>query len=108
MKATDFFKGNYIKAAELVGKTITFTISQVVAGEFTTDGGGTETKPVLEFQDHEQSLVLNKTNLNNLADLFGNDLDKWAGKQVTLHGDKTPFKGKMVETIRVSAVRKAA
>jgi hypothetical protein len=45
-------------------------------GAFNGDNGSTETKPVLGFQDNEQGLVLNKTNLNILADLFGNDLHR--------------------------------
>jgi hypothetical protein len=107
MKASDFFRGKYLKAADLVGKNQNFTIRKVETGEFTGENGP-ETKPILQFAEHAQGLVLNKTNLGVLTDLFGDDLEKWAGKTITLFGDQTKFKGRPMATIRVKETRKAA
>ena len=55
----------------------------------------------VEYKDEESTLVLNKTNLLNLLDAFGDDTDKWKGKQVTLKVERTTFNGKTVPCIRV-------
>jgi hypothetical protein len=103
MKTTDFYNesSKYLRAADLSGKELTQTIARVARGEFTNDVGAKAVKPVVEFDGTPQSLVLNKTNLAALAMMFGDDMERWSGKAVRLYGDRVPFRGKIVETIRV-------
>ena len=104
MKTTDFYVDNskYLRASDLIGKERNVTIAGVTRGEFTSDTGAKTVKPVVEFNDGSQALVLNKTNLAALEMMFGTDMDRWAGQTIRLYGDRVPFRGKIVDTIRIS------
>jgi hypothetical protein len=110
MRTTDFYTSDskYLRAADLSGKEMNPTIAGVTRGEFTNDTGAKAVKPVLEFRDMGQSLVLNKTNMGTLTVMFGDDMDRWAGKQIHLYGDRVPFRGKIVDTVRVGRPKAAA
>ena len=49
----------------------------------------------------EQRLTLNTTNARTLAELFGDDSDGWAGKQIVLFASTTDFSGKQVGCLRI-------
>jgi hypothetical protein len=104
MKTTDFYSDSskYLRASDLIGKDRNATIAGVTRGEFTSDTGAKTVKPVVEFQDSSQALVLNKTNLAALEMMFGTDMDRWVGQTTRLYGDRVPFRGKIVDTIRIS------
>src|SRR5262245_32264380 len=91
-------KSRYLKAEELVGKTVRVVISNVEDVEF--DDGGC--KPVLNFEGKERGLVVNSTNFDILADGLGNNTNDWVGHVIVLKGEKVLFKGKRVDSIRVS------
>ena len=104
MKTTDFYSdtSKYLRASDLIGKDRNSTIVRVTLGEFTSDTGAKTVKPVVEFHDDSQALVLNKTNMAALEMMFGTDMDRWAGQTIRLYGDRVPFRGKIVDTIRIS------
>jgi hypothetical protein len=104
MQTSDFYSNEnskYLRASDLIGKELTPTIARVSRAEFTTDNGGKAIKPVVEFEGGGPSLVVNKTNLSMLEAMLGNDMDGWTGKRVRLYGDRVPFRGKVVDTVRV-------
>jgi hypothetical protein len=109
MQTTDFYSdtSKYLRASDLIGKELTPTIARVTSGEFTNDNGGKANKPVVEFKDLKQSLVLNKTNMGTMAAMFTSDMDRWAGQKVRLYADRVPFRGKMCDTIRVGRIKAA-
>ncbi len=96
MKISDTFPSNYLKAANLDGKNVRVTISRVLVEEI-----GDDRKPVLYFKDKEKGMVLNKTNANNIAVLYGDETSDWEGQDIVLFPAMVDFQGKTVEAIRV-------
>lgn len=96
MNINEAFPSNYIKAADLQGGSPTVTISHVTSEEI-----GDDRKLVLYFQGKEKGMVLNKTNANNVASIYGPETDDWQGKRVTLAVAWVDFQGRSVEAIRI-------
>lgn len=92
------YPSNYLKAADLNGATARVTIRNVVVEKI-----GTDTKPVLYFQGKEKGMVLNKTNANTIAMLFGPETDGWSGGQIEIFSAYVDFQGRQVEALRVRA-----
>ena len=96
MKLNDLFPSRFLKAEDLKGRDVKLHIK----GVSVEDLGG-ERKAVMEFLSTEKQMVLNKTNASTIAAMFGDDLDGWAGNEITLYPDKVAFQGKLVDAIRV-------
>jgi hypothetical protein len=88
---------NYLKAEDLADKTVRVVISDVEDVEF--DKG---LKPVLGFEGKIKRLVINATNFDILCAAISNNTRHWIGHTITLRGEKVSFKGKLVDSIRVS------
>ncbi len=97
MKASDIYSNAFLRAADLEGKTLTFTIKNVDTGEL-PDG---KQQLIVEFRETESKLGLNKTNKNVLVDLYGDETDEWIGKKVSLYPTRVDFQGKRVDAIRI-------
>ena len=89
-------KSQYLKAADLVGKTVNVTIEAVEDVEFEKG-----LKPVLSFKGKEKKLVVNATNFDTLSDAFGGFTEAWVDKTITLAGEKITVKGQRTDTIKV-------
>ena len=97
MKVDKFFKGQYVKAADLDDDDLNpRVIDRVEVATF--DSGD---KPVLFFQDDDRGLVLNKTNTRTIGAAYGYETDAWAGKRVILFTTTVDFQGSTVDAIRV-------
>ena len=97
----DLYSSKHLKPADLGGKPVTAAIKDVSVEAFPNDGENVR-KAVLHFHANvSKPLVVNKTNYLILAQTFGLNTDTWIGKQIVVSPSMTPFKGKMVETIRV-------
>jgi len=96
MRVSDAFPSEFLKAADLQGRNITLLISHVEMTEI-----GRDSRPVLFFKGKEKGLVLNKTNANNIATVYGDDTDDWSGGEVTLYEAMVDYQGKTVPAIRV-------
>ena len=96
MNINGAFPSNYLKAADLNGKTARVAISRVV----TEDIGG-DHKPVMYFKGKEKGMVLNKTNATNIAMAYGYETDDWIGGEIELFPTMVDFQGRSVEAIRV-------
>jgi hypothetical protein len=97
----DLFQGGkFIKASDLGGRDVSFTIAGVDVQELGT-GAQKERKPVLHFSDSQQRLPLNKTNTAILSQMFGDDTDRWIGRRVTLFSDQAMFQGRPVMAVRI-------
>lgn len=86
----------YLKAADLQGREIPVTISQVKFEKM--DG---KDRAVLFFLGKSKGLMLNKTNINNIVALYGDETNDWNGREVTLFPTMVDYQGKSVEAIRV-------
>lgn len=88
------FSKDYIKAFDLEGypEGITVTIASIQVEPVRKppksgkqgEEGETEDEPVLFFKGAAKRLILNRTNADAVASLYGNDTDGWIGKRITL------------------------
>ena len=53
------------------------------------------------FLEVPRGLVLNRTNVKRIINLYGNDTDQWTGKKLTLYPSEADFAGNVVPCIRV-------
>lgn len=85
------------------GKDLTLTIKNVVGGELTAMGGRKSKKPIVHFKQAVKPLICNKTNAKTIAAMYGNAVEQWKGKAVTLFVSTTrdPSGGGEVECIRI-------
>ena len=100
MKVSQAFPSKYLTAADLQGKAHKLKMGVVELVDVGSDGHQ-EMKPLLRFVGAEKGLVLNQTNANCIAEMHGDDMDFWAGKEVTIIPTTTDFRGRIVPCIRV-------
>lgn len=91
------FPTKYVKAADLQGQDLTLQIAGLSI-EKMEDGS---MEPVVKFANHNQGLVLNKTNALTIAEMYGEDYDRWGGRPITLYPTQCDFAGKRVDCIRI-------
>src|SRR5690606_24028193 len=96
MLISNAFPSNYIRAADLQGRSVVVTIDRV-----TLEDLNGEHKPVLHFEGKHRGLVLNKTNATTLAGSFGDDTAAWEGQKIELFPVEADFQGRRVPAIRV-------
>jgi hypothetical protein len=94
--------GSYLKAEDLQGKAVRLTLDHVALEDLKSTDGKVERRLVGHFAGKDKTLVINRTNADTLASLFGEDYDDWAGP-VVLFPDTTMFGGKRVACLRVRA-----
>lgn len=97
-----WLRGNDLEA-DYDGEAIVVTIKNVTEQTFEQTG---DTKPVVEFLELDQSLILNKTQTAKLVELFGEDAAAMVGKQITLQSAPSSYPGKA--TILIGKARKKA
>lgn len=98
------FDSQFLRWFDIEGKgDITCTIDKVVREELTLRGGAKKKSPVVTIKNGSKPLVLNRTNADTIAQLYGNKPSGWAGKRIVLYVDTTNLKGKPVNCIRVKA-----
>ena len=104
------FLGQYITAAELVGKEPTLTIDRVTLEKVESlkigddDGKGkTKDRIIVYFKESNsgRGWLLNRTNAECLKELWGRETDNWIGHKVTLQVKQVRVGPKMEPGIRV-------
>src|SRR5215510_16028293 len=101
MKASDAFPSRYLQTSVVKGKPIVAVISHI---EMETVGQGADQKrkPVL-YLDGQKPMVLNRTNFETLADVFG-DSDEWSGRKIKINAVRTQYAGKSIDGLRVEPI----
>jgi len=99
MKISNAFPSEYLRAIDLNGRNVMVVIDRAEMAELS----GGDHKPVLYFKGKEKGLILNKTNANNIAAVYGDDTDDWEGKELILFSAMVDMQGKTVPAIRVRA-----
>jgi len=89
------FPTKYVKAQDVNG-SIGVIIRSAVMEQL-----GDEYKLVVYFEGHEKGMVLNKTNANNLSNLYGPESDGWIGKPMTLVSTFVDFQGQSTPALRL-------
>jgi hypothetical protein len=98
MKISSAFPSNYLKAADLQDRNVMVKMDRVSLEKI-----GDDEKPVLYFVGKEKGMVLNKTNAQNIAVVYGDDTTDWRDQDLVLFTAMVDFQGKTVEAIRVRA-----
>src|SRR5882762_7099385 len=106
LSKTDYralYDREYVGAWELQGKDVVVKISKVIGGELTAIGGRKSKKPVISLEGKEKKMICNKTNAKVIAALYGNLVEDWVGKRITLFVGMTrdPSTGGDIECLRV-------
>jgi hypothetical protein len=99
------FPSKYLEAADLNGEVHTLTIVRLTIEEV---GTKKEQRPAVWFQGVQKAMVLNKTNANTIAALYGFETEGWINKSIAIFPSETEFGGKMVSCIRVKSDLPAA
>ena len=108
MSISRLFPSKYLKADDVEdGETV--TIKEVMVEAVGMDQ---EDKPVIYFDEHPKGCILNKTNAQSVAKVYGDEEDDWFGKKLVLMTvpSRTPA-GEATTSIRmkpVPAKKKAA
>ena len=94
MIADAMVAGEYLKAAAIADTTPTYTIRSVSLEQLASLKPGaaedkTVQKGVIWFSDTPLGWVMNKTNVECLKAVWGNDTGAWLGKRVTLRTEMT-------------------
>ena len=63
--------------------------------------GESEAKPIAYFTDCDKPMVLNQTNGRVIAKLYGDPMETWSGKRVTLFPTTCEVSGETVPCVRV-------
>jgi hypothetical protein len=96
----------FLKAADIPDEGIRLTMRLIRIEKLKNQEGVEETKPVIEFDEIEQAMVVNKTNATSIVEYYGPETDDWIGKPIDLIVQWVDFGGKSVEAIRVRKQRK--
>jgi hypothetical protein len=98
-----FYDKDFIGAWDLEEKDVTVTIRECKPGDLTAPGGRKSKKPVVFMEGTEKGFALNATNGKTIAAMYGNHVEAWKGKRITLYKSMTrsPNGDGEVECIRV-------
>ena len=107
MRTTDLFPSRYVKAGDLDAGPQTMAIRELAVEEI-GQGKDRQDKPVLHFHNRDKGLVLNVTNMRTIEDAYGTETDDWLGKSIELFSTKVPFKGDLVDGVRVRVPKEAS
>ena len=97
MKFSEAVPSKYLKATDIGQRQVRLTILRITMEEVEVG----RTMPVVYFTKAKRGLVLNKTNGLMITAAYGDEMDRWAGKEVILYSMKVPFQGKVVDSIRI-------
>jgi len=95
-RISQVFPSKHLSAADLNGQEMILTITGADVQGF--DDGD---KVVLFVEETEKSFVMNKTNCQTVATMYGDDTDEWIGQRITVFSTWVDFQGRQVEAIRV-------
>lgn len=100
------YPSEFLNAADLRDKDVKVTIEKVCVEQVPGADGAKKPKPVVHFKGADKRWPLPKTCAKLLAQAFGSDTDKWAGKSVTLYPTECMAFGQMTECVRIRDPRK--
>lgn len=101
MNINSAFPSKYLKSADLPEDGDLILTMDDVSIETVGQDEDAEQRPILRFADHEKALVLNKTNANTIAAMYGPETENWKGQRIALFATEVAYQGKMTLAIRV-------
>lgn len=82
------YPGRFIKAGEFNGRPVTLTITSVTLDTLEKEDGTEREQPIVSFAETKRQWVLIKTNAQCLRAMWGDAVDEWIGKRVTLYPER--------------------
>lgn len=102
MKASNFIGGDYLKSEHIGETRPVVTVARYTIEKGQDQSGHRWERPCLWFQGKERGLLMNATNLNACVAAWGDEMDAWIGRQLTLYVDpNVQYQGKTVPGLRV-------
>lgn len=100
-KIGEIYGGDFVKCEHLHGQEVTVQIANVSIEEVGSEDEKKKKQAVLSFAGMEKRLGCNATNANTIAGMYGDEIEAWVGKSITLFPTKCQFGPKMVDCIRI-------
>lgn len=94
----EIFPSKWLKPSDLGSNARVAIIAKI---DYEIVGTEREKKPVLSFQNSTKRLILNKTNAQTLANLYGREVLGWVGKKVILYVAEVQFRGVPTLAVRI-------
>jgi hypothetical protein len=107
MKMRELYPSKYLKADDVdeQGGEVAGIIKGVRLEEMQDNEGAKEDRPVLFFSNLPKGMVLNRTNADRIAAVFGDESEEWRGKVVTLYTEQVTAFGKTTNAIRLRVAK---
>jgi hypothetical protein len=105
LKANELCPSPNLQALDIgtdLGDSVNVTIKGFDKSEV---GKEKQVRSRLFVEEFDRPLVINRTNVKALIDLFGNDTADWIGEPFNLYVSETSFNGDTVRCLRVRAVK---
>jgi hypothetical protein len=105
LKANELCPSPNLQALDVgteLGDSVNVTIKSFDKAEV---GKEKQVKARMYFDEFDRPMVINRTNVKTLIDLFGNDTDEWIGERCNMYVSETSFQGDVVRCIRLRAAR---
>jgi hypothetical protein len=105
LKANELCPSPNLQALDIgtdLGDSVNVTIKGFDKSEV---GKEKQVRSRLFVEEFDRPLVINRTNVKALIDLYGNDTSDWIGEQFNLYVSETSFNGDTVRCLRVRAVK---
>ncbi len=96
MDYKEIYRSKFMKSDDLNGQALCLSITECLAEK----AGGDE-RLVLAFFEVPSLMILDKINVNTLADLYGPETSEWRGKVIKVTPSTTLFLGEIVKYIRI-------
>ena len=101
------FDKKFLRWFDIDGKgDVVCTIESVKQEELTMRGGVKKKTGVMMIKNGSKPLVLNATNAEAIAAIYGDRPSQWLGKKIVLYVTTTKLSGKTVNCIRVKGEAK--
>ena len=84
----DFYQSPWLSLPDLAGRAVRVTISEVRVEEVKQRDGTKARKVVLSFNGKKKRLICNVSQARAAGEAWGDDLDRWVGKQTILQPGK--------------------
>lgn len=95
------FTGRYLAAPDLRGRAATVVIERVDLQPVEDEQGNARDRLIVGLVGKKKAWVLNRTNAELIAAMFGPDTDEWIGHAVTIRAEKVQFGRERVDGLRV-------
>ena len=84
----DFYQSPWLSLPDLAGRAVRVTISEVRVEEVKQRDGTKARKAVLSFSGKKKRLICNVSQARAAGEAWGDDLERWIGKQAILQPGK--------------------